>query len=287
MSEMEIKKITKRLKIPLFKFSICTIVNEIGEYEIMKSLFEEKGFIDDCEYIIADNSKQNEFDAYQAISRFLKMAKGEYIVIVHQDVRLIDDRLHLEKCLIDLETKDNNWGVCGNAGFYGYEQASFHLSHTNLVQHGINLPQIVKSLDENFLIVNANTNITISPNLKGYHLYGTDLCIIANFLGYNCYVIEFMLLHLSGGNIAALKKYEPEFIGEYGKKMEIGFIQTTCTKFYLSNSEKKNKFLNSPFIFSIIIYFISRPVIWKRWIKRKKRRVSIIYNYLFKQSLKR
>lgn len=42
--------------------------------------FEENGFINDCEYIIADNSMQNEFDAYQAISRFLKMATGEYIL---------------------------------------------------------------------------------------------------------------------------------------------------------------------------------------------------------------
>ncbi len=286
MNEKEIKKISKNLKIHSFKFSICTIVNEIGEYEIMKSLFEEKGFIDDCEYIIADNSMQNEFDAYQAISRFLKMANGEYIVIVHQDVRLIDDRLQLEKCLNELEINDNNWGICGNAGFYGYEQASFHISHINLVQYGINLPQKVRSLDENFLIVNANTNITISPNLKGYHLYGADLCIIANFLGYNCYVIEFMLLHLSGGNIAALKKYEPEFIKDYGKKMKIGFIQTTCTQLYLSNSEKKNKFFNSSFIFSIIIYFFRKSVDWKRWIKRKKRRVSIIYNYVFRRNLK-
>ena len=282
MSELEIKKIAKCLNIFSFKFSICTIVNNNEEYEIMKDLFEQKGFTENCEYLMADNSTLNEFDAYQAISRFLKMAKGEYIIIVHQDVRLIDDRLQLEKCLNELEVTDANWGICGNAGFDGYEQAYFHISHTGLVQHGKDLPHTVRSLDENFLIINGNTNITISPNLKGYHLYGTDLCIIANFLGYNCYVIEFMLLHLSGGNIAALKKYEPEFVEAYGKKMEIGFIQTTCTKLYLSNSAKKNKFFNRPFIFSIIIYFIRKPVIWKRWIKRKKRRISIIYNYLFK-----
>ena len=93
---------------------------------------------------------QNEFDAYQAISQFFKMATGEYIVIVHQVVRLIDDRLHLEKCLIELGYKDNNWGICGNAGFYSYVQPCFHISHPNFVQLGINLPQIVRSLDEIF-----------------------------------------------------------------------------------------------------------------------------------------
>lgn len=282
MGDIQVKKIAKSLIIPIFKFSICTIVNDFAEYQLMKATFEEKGFTDNCEYIIADNCNQNEFDAYQAISRFLKMAKGEHIIIVHQDVRLIDTREKLESCLNELHAKDAQWAVCGNAGFKSYKQGDFHISHTNLVQIGEHLPCLVKSLDENLLIVKASSNITISPNLKGYHLYGTDLCIIANFLGYNCYVIGFMVLHLSGGNMDALKKYAPEFIKQYGQKMKIGFIQTTCTEFYLSNSIPKNKFLNSGFIFPIIFYFIKLPINWKLWVKRKKRRVLKIYNYLFK-----
>lgn len=282
MDEIQVKKITKSLIKPVFKFSICTIVNDFAEYKLMKGIFEEKGFTDNCEYIIADNCTQNEFDAYQAISRFLKMASGEYIIIVHQDVRLIDNIEKLELCLSELEAKDKNWGVCGNAGFKSYKQGDFHISHKDLVQIGEHLPCLVKSLDENLLIVKASTNITISPDLKGYHLYGTDLCIIANFLGYNCYVIGFMVLHLSGGNINALKKYAPEFVEQYGQKTKIGFIQTTCTEFYLSNSTFKNKFLNNGFIFPIIFYFVRLPINWKLWVKRKKRRISKIYNYLFK-----
>lgn len=45
MSEIEIKKISKRLKIPSFKFSICTIVNDFEEYIIMKSLLRKTALL--------------------------------------------------------------------------------------------------------------------------------------------------------------------------------------------------------------------------------------------------
>ena len=43
----------------LFQFSICTIANNIEEYAEMKKSFELCGFDDKCEYLLADNSKEN------------------------------------------------------------------------------------------------------------------------------------------------------------------------------------------------------------------------------------
>jgi hypothetical protein len=262
---MDVIKIKKELIHYPIKFSICTIVNNANEYEIMKKSFEEKGFIDNCEYLVADNTKSNEFDAYEAISIFLKIAKGEFLIIVHQDVRLIDNYEKLSACLIDLECKDNNWAICGNAGAKGYHQSVLHISHNSHKETSKNLPIKVNSLDENLLIIKSSSNITISPDLKGFHLYGTDLCIIAHFLGYTCYVIEFMLLHLSEGNISSLKRQESTFIEQYGNKMKIGYLQTTCTQFYLSNSVFKNRLLNTPFLFFIMKQFVRYPFLLKKW----------------------
>ena len=252
------------------KFSICTIVNDMDEYAVMQNSFKQNGFIDNCEYIIADNTNGNEFDAYESISHFLKKAQGEFLVIVHQDVRLIDDYTKLVWCLNDLENKDKKWAVCGNAGAKGYHQSVLHIAHKSHKEVSFNLPIKVNSLDENFLILKAASNITVSSDLKGFHLYGTDLCIIAHFLGYNCYVIEFMLLHLSEGNIGSLKNTEHEFIEQYGEKMNIGYLQTTCTQFYLSNSKKKNKLLNTLFFFFILKQFKRYPWLIKKWKSKLK-----------------
>ena len=258
------------------KFSVCTIVNDRTEYDIMQKIFEEKGFTDGCEYMIADNTETNNFDAFQSISSFLKNAKGEYIIIVHQDIRLIDDRNKLEFCLQELTEKDSKWAICGNAGAKGYHQSVLHIAHKNHTELSKDLPVKVNSLDENFLVIRAASNITISPDLKGFHLYGTDLCIIARFLGYTCYVIEFLMLHLSEGNISSLKEHEKDFLAKYGQKMNVGYIQTTCTQFYLSNSKFKNRLLNSPFFFFIMKQFVRYPFLVNKWRSKKEKRREII-----------
>lgn len=257
-------------------FSICSIVNNLNEYKQMKESFEEKGFSENCEYLIADNSKNNYFDAYQAISLFLKTAKAKYIIIVHQDVRCIDDRGELENCLKHLNERDNKWAICGNAGAKGYHDAVVHITGPRLRETYADLPMKVNSLDENFLVINSTSNITISSDLSGYHLYGTDLSIIAHVLGHTCYVIPFMVLHLSEGNLGSLDKYLPDFLKKYGEKLNIGYVQTTCTQFYLSNSTMKNKWLNSPVFFFLIKQTKRWPYLFNQIGKNKKRTKEFI-----------
>lgn len=254
-----------------FHFSICSIVANPEEYQLMKDSFVAKGFTDDCEYIIADNSAGNQFDAYQAIARFIKTANGRYIIVVHQDVRCIDERAQLENCLQELTNKDKAWAVCGNAGAKGYHDAVVHITGTRMRETYEGLPVKVNSLDENFLVLNAHSNISISWDLSGYHLYGTDICIVAQVLGHTCYVIPFMVLHLSEGNVEDLKKYVPGFVQRYGDKLNFGYIQTTCTKFFLGRSARKNKWLNSPFIFFLIKQTKRWPFLVKKIGKQNKR----------------
>ena len=233
-------------------FSLCTIVNDMEEYKLMKETFESCGFTGDCEYLIADNCAGNRFDAYTAIRIFLQQAKGKYIIVVHQDVRCLDSRQQLTACLDQLNALDNNWAVCGNAGCMGYHEDVMHINIAGKIVTSRNLPGKVTSLDENFLIVKKSSGLTLSADLSGFHLYGTDICIIAANLGYSSYVIPFMVKHLSFGNMKDLAKHVHLFVNGYGKKLESRFIATTCTKFYLSNSVFKNKLLNFPPVFTFV-----------------------------------
>ena len=231
-----------------FSFSICTMVTDMGEYTQMKNSFTENGFAE-CEYLVLENVGSNNFDAYSGIRRLLQEASGKYIIIVHQDVRCKDSMAHLELKLEELQKTDSLWARCGNAGANGYKNFIYNIENKGKIIRCKNLPARVSSLDENLLIVKNDSHLTVSADIKGFHFYGTDLCIIADFLGYHCYVIDFLVEHLSGGNIENMLQYQPEFIKQYGHKLRHRFIQTTCTKFELSHSRSRNKFLNSPFVF--------------------------------------
>ncbi|WP_192823236.1 hypothetical protein [Rufibacter sp. LB8] len=234
------------------EFSICTLVTNHQEYGLMKETFEACGFTDGCEYLIYDNSAANVVDAYQAIAGFLKQAQGRYLVVVHQDVRCLDHKAQLQKCLRELTSLDPAWAICGNAGSNGYHTGVRYLTNNGEVRKKGNLPAKVTSLDENLLIIDRNTTLTISADLKGYHLYGTDLCLIADFLGYTSYVIPFMVHHLSLGNLKDLEQHTSAFLATYGRKLRDRFVETTCTKFYLSNAPSKNKLYNLGAAFGLI-----------------------------------
>jgi hypothetical protein len=263
----------------LYEFSLCTICNNLEDYEEMKKSFELCGFNTTCEYLMADNSKENSFNAYEAIRRFLYESNAEYIIIVHQDVRCLDNKEYLSECLNHLTKIDPNWAICGNGGANGYHQFIMYIDNDGVIVKSNNLPAKVTSLDENFLIIKASSNITVSNNFSDFHLYGTDLCLIADILGYNCYVIPFMVKHLSHGNQKQLLKHVNGFINSYGKKLRSRHIQTTCTKFYLSNSQFKNQIYNSPIVFFFIKFLqkIKRNAKLIRY-GRQQKKEKIYYN---------
>lgn len=230
-------------------FSICTLVTDNDEYQLMKESFVEQGFEDDSEYLVADNIGANKFNAYEAIRQFLLQGRGQYLIIVHQDVRCDDNAEKLKAVLEELQQQDNMWAVCGNAGASGYKQLYYHINNNGDVRKSPGLPARVSSLDENLLIVKNGTGLTVSADLHDFHLYGTDLCLVADFLGYSCYVVGFMVTHLSKGNLDHLETQVPHFISAYSHKLRDRFVQTTCTKFYLGNNKPANTVLNSAPIF--------------------------------------
>lgn len=242
----------------LFDFSICTLVTRKAEYNEMLESFIDKGFTKDkCEYLYVDNSDKTTLEAYEGLNVFLQKAQGKYVILCHQDILLHDsDYTDLMQCIQYLDEKDATWALLGNAGGINLKWIATHITEgkTGIIRSETHLPLKTKTLDENFIVVKKSANIALSNNLQGFHFYGTDICLIANVLGFNSYVINFNLIHKSNG-----KKDESFYVLEkkirikYHKAFQAKYITTTFSRFYISGNFFGNYFFNTK-----IMLFLAR-----------------------------
>jgi len=186
------------------RFSICTLVNDINMYKSMIQSFINAGFNKDiCEYLYIDNTLSNTADAYKGINFLLSSAKGNYIIICHQDIILKYDSIKkLEDCIFEIEHIDPKWALLGNAGGISLCKRAVRITDPHGADRRTSkFPVKVQSLDENFILIRKSANLKASEEINGFHLYGLDLCLQASLKGYSAYVIDFHLEHLSPGKV--------------------------------------------------------------------------------------
>ena len=216
-----------------YKFTIGTLVTDAAQYKNCLKSFEEAGFgRDDCQYLYVDNSSFNSHSAYSGLNHILNHASGEFIVLCHQDVVLdFDRRGELERRLHELSAIDPFWGIAGNAGGVSSGELAIRITDPHGAdQKTHEFPQAVKSVDENFIVLRADARLAFSADLGGFHLYGTDVCLLADVQGYNSYVIDFHLRHLSRGNKSpSFFESETAISRKYGRAFASRWVQTTCT----------------------------------------------------------
>ena len=225
------------------RYTLATLVNDPVQYIGMLASFRAGGFTaDDCEYLFIDNSSENHACAYRGLDAMLSAAAGDVVILCHQDVRLLNDtRQTLDARLAQLDERDADWALAGNAGAV----APGHLALRITDPHGSDQntagrrlegwPARVMSLDENFIAVRRSARIGFSRDLSGYHLYGADICLNASMAGYTAYVIDFHLAHLSAGNKGtAFKAAEFAFRQKWSAALAPRWMQTTCTLVRLS-----------------------------------------------------
>lgn len=236
-------------------FSVCTLVTDTKEYEEMVVSFRKAGFTDEnSEFLYADNSAGNQYDGFTGVRTFLTKSTAKYVIICHQDVLLSYDGFDkLNACVEELEQTDSNWAIAGNAGYVDSNRKAIRISDP----YGMDVskgpfPAKVRSLDENFLIVKQASGLTPSNDLRGFHFYGTDLCLIADILGYNAYVIDFHLYHKSGGNCdESFFNAKERLIAKYHRVFKSRFVRTTCTPLYLSGCSVLNTLFNRKLMYSL------------------------------------
>jgi hypothetical protein len=226
------------------RFSICTLVTDHAQYAEMVRSFRAGGFDGpDCEYLYLDNSERNAFDAFKGGNIFLREAAGDFIILCHQDLLLLDDhRDALEARMAELDRLDPDWALCGNAGGTAAGQRVIRISDP----HGADqawgsFPARATALDENFIVVRRDANLAFSHDLSGFHLYGADLCIVADVLGRTAWVVDFHLQHKSPGRAdASFHASEGALQDKYRRAFRSRSITTTCTTFAVQGDTAAN-----------------------------------------------
>jgi len=231
-----------------YEYSICTLVTKLEEYHEMLQSFLDNGFDKEtCEYIFIDNTVNSGIDAYKGLNIFLQKANGRYIIICHQDILISEhNRNDLTKRITEIENADNNWAILGNAGGVNFKWIA-----TNITQGSgrkilePRLPLLTQTVDENFMVIKNSANLALSNNLKGFHMYGPDISLIADILGFNSYVIDFLIIHKSNGNAGEdFIRSKKQFLNKYNKALRGRFMSTTITKYYIGGNRLRALLFN-------------------------------------------
>ncbi|MBF7688992.1 glycosyltransferase family protein [Acinetobacter rathckeae] len=243
-------------------FCFCTLVTRFDEYQEMVESAKQAGFTD-AEFYYFDNKNNNSFDGFSGINYAINQCTAKYLIFCHQDILFNFDRKdHLLNKIAELDKVDPNWAVIGNAGRTAKGKLIARITdpHADNQSYGP-FPSEVMSVDENFMIINMKHNLSCSTQMKGFHLYGLDLCQNAQFLGLKSYVIDFHLLHKSKGNIdqnflAAKAEYIK--LQQQRKSWQVYF--TTCTCFYVSSLKFLNRFFARKTFFRWLCSWVKRVV---------------------------
>jgi hypothetical protein len=240
-------------------YSICTFITKPAQYKHFVDSMLNRGFTSDfAEFIYIDNSKSNKFDAFSGINKFLNIARGEYIMLCHQDLLLLDDgREKLDEIIRQLDEKDPRWGLFGNSGSVSLDRMAVRITDKWGADQSTHIfPVRTTCLDENFIVVRKDANLSLSHDLNGFHLYGTDLCIIADILGLNAYVVDFHLTHLGcGAKGPSFDLGRCQMIDKYCRALSPRVIRTPSAIIVLQRSRVLAKILNTRISTEIILRF--------------------------------
>lgn len=200
----------------------------------MRASFQARGFDGaTTEFLTVDNTMGNRRCAYRGLGDMLDAARGAIVILCHQDVRLIaDGAAELAARLAALTARDPDWAIAGNAGATEDRDLVLRISDPyGEDQRRGTLPARVVSLDENFLVVRAAAGLRPSPELAGFHLYGTDLCLRAREAGRSAWAVDFHLRHLSAGRVdAGFRAEQARFERHWGARLPRPMrLRTTCT----------------------------------------------------------
>lgn len=244
----------------IYEYSVCTLVTKLDEYQEMLQSFLENGFDKEtCEYLYIDNTGNSGIDAYKGLNIFLQKAKGRYIIICHQDILISEhNRNDLTKRITEIENADKNWAILGNAGGVNFKWIATNItqgSGRKILEE--KLPLLTQTVDENFMVIKNSANLALSNNLTGFHMYGPDISLIADILGFTCYVIDFLIIHKSNGNAGKdFKRSRKHFLRKYNNALRGRFMSTTITRFYIGRNWLRALLFNfQPVKFFVRQYF--------------------------------
>lgn len=222
------------------RYTIATMANDLAHLEALQRSLRAGGFDGaDCEYLHIDNSASDQICAYSGLNAMLNEARGKYVILCHQDIRILTDTRHdLDMRLAELEERDPAWALAGNAGGVTAGRLAIRITDPHGANQRVGIfPERVMSLDESLIIVRKDARIGFSNDLSGFHFYGADICLNADIQGWNAYVIDFHVAHLSAGKKDVLfEEMELAFRSKWARALAPRWMQTTCSLLHLAGS---------------------------------------------------
>lgn len=188
-------------------FSIICVYNNKKKLEdiLMSSLIsqDEK----DYELILIDNSTGEYPNAGTALNFGLKKAIGDYIIILHQDVKFI--RNESLKMLKEYISSHSEFGIAGLAGIDDQSTIYANFYHgypPTKAGKSFDVIKEVESVDECFFIIPNNIKQRVNIWEYSWHLYATEYCIRMKIEEKKVIVLPLNIIyHLSPGY--SLDKY--------------------------------------------------------------------------------
>ncbi len=173
------------------KFIVSSLGKQTAKYELIQ----------------IDNTKNEYKSAAEALNIGAMNAKGDYLMFVHQDIKLCSERW-----LEYVEQELNCTQMIGIVGVAGrsekYTKTVSNLKHGNPSKFAgeIRLKSIkeVQTVDECLFIIKKDVfeKYKFDEKIcKGWHLYAVDLCLTLKKNGYGNYVLPYQVYHLSIGYV--------------------------------------------------------------------------------------
>jgi hypothetical protein len=230
-------------------FSVCSLVQSEKRYERLLESFSRLGFNSkNSEFLAADNRTVNRFDGYSWTKTLLAEARGRYVIFCHDDVELIEDGYDaLLARLAELDAVDPTWllaGVAGGrwrVGRNNWKRLASHITDSNglEIRRGT-LPFRVETLDECFILMRRSRPVISSYDLTGFHYYGPDICLQAEFLGGTAWAIDFHLKHHGKGwKWQSFHDCRTRFVAKYARYQPERYIHCTTGIVHLSLPDDK------------------------------------------------
>lgn len=177
----------------------------------------------------------NRYSAAKALNAGIVQARGDIVVLCHQDVifyqgwiDMLFDRIR------EIELQNKKWGVLGTAGItlkddtYGVVhniKGSIEWQSTKRVRFGE-----VQTVDEHCMIIKKSNGLRFdSDTFNGWHMYGPDLCLLAASRGMKNYGILCPLVHdSSSGSLISGRNEFMRLLNALAKKWrsKFDFIRT-------------------------------------------------------------
>lgn len=186
---------------PIYFSVICATNNEEILNSYLLPSLENQDF-KNYELILLDAKKLGMHSAAEVLNYGASIAKGEYFIFVHQDIKIL-----FKNGLSNLKNycDNNNFGILGVAGIFAvgskFACESSVIQGKKKAQAGdrLNAPREALSLDECFFVIKASSFKQFYIYGKTWHLYCVDYCLSCLENGERVIIYPLDVYHLSPG----------------------------------------------------------------------------------------